>query len=105
VFARQKGGRFILRFDDTDVARSQLEYAIGIEQDLQRLGIVPDVTIRQSDRAALYDRAVEQLKASRALFHPLRLVLTGRENGPELAALLPLIGYARASARLSGSSV
>ena len=34
-------------------------------------------------------------------FIPLRLALTGRESGPELAALLPLIGRARASARLS----
>ena len=36
----------------------------------------------------------------RALFHPLRLALTGRETGPELAALLPLMGRARALARL-----
>jgi glutamyl-tRNA synthetase len=35
VFAKQKGGRFILRFDDTDVTRSKQEYAIGIEQDLR----------------------------------------------------------------------
>ena len=32
----------------------------------------------------------------------LRLALTGREQGPELAALLPLIGRAKAEARLSG---
>ena len=38
----------------------------------------------------------------RALFHPLRLALTGREAGPELKALLPLIGRQRALARLSG---
>jgi glutamyl-tRNA synthetase len=38
----------------------------------------------------------------RALFHPLRLALTGREQGPELKALLPLIGRARAEARLAG---
>ena len=38
----------------------------------------------------------------RALFHPLRLALTGRESGPELKALLPLIGRARALKRLSG---
>jgi glutamyl-tRNA synthetase len=46
------------------------------------------------------------LKAStgrkgRALFHPLRLALTGRESGPELAALLPLIGRIKALDRLS----
>jgi glutamyl-tRNA synthetase len=48
----------------------------------------------------------ERLKAAtgrkgRALYHPLRLALTGRETGPELAALLPLIGRVRALDRLS----
>lgn len=38
----------------------------------------------------------------RALFHPLRLALTAREAGPELRVLLPLIGRARAEARLNG---
>jgi glutamyl-tRNA synthetase len=38
----------------------------------------------------------------RALFHPLRLALTGREHGPELKKLLPLIGRGRALARLRG---
>jgi glutamyl-tRNA synthetase len=38
----------------------------------------------------------------RALFHPLRLALTGREHGPELKKLLPLIGRAKALARLHG---
>jgi glutamyl-tRNA synthetase len=40
-------------------------------------------------------------RKGRALFHPLRLALTGQEAGPELAALLPLIGRAKALARLS----
>ncbi len=38
----------------------------------------------------------------RSLFHPLRLALTGAESGPELKALLPLIGRARTEARLLG---
>lgn len=38
----------------------------------------------------------------RALFHPLRLALTGRDAGPELKTLLPLIGRTRAEARLRG---
>jgi glutamyl-tRNA synthetase len=37
----------------------------------------------------------------RALFHPLRLALTGEENGPEMAPLLPLIGAERAAKRLA----
>lgn len=41
-------------------------------------------------------------RKGRALFHPLRLALTAREQGPELKALLPLIGPERAAARLRG---
>ena len=52
---------------------------------------------------------VERIKAKtgvkgKALFLPLRLALTGREHGPELKNLLPLIGRERALARLSGST-
>lgn len=41
-------------------------------------------------------------RKGRALFHPLRLALTARETGPEMAGLLPLIGPAQAEARLKG---
>jgi glutamyl-tRNA synthetase len=40
----------------------------------------------------------------RGLFHPLRLALTGRGDGPELKKLLPLIGRAKALARLEGNT-
>lgn len=43
-------------------------------------------------------------RKGRELFHPLRIALTARENGPELRALLPLLGRARASARLRGET-
>jgi glutamyl-tRNA synthetase len=36
----------------------------------------------------------------RALFHPLRLALTSEDQGPEMAALLPLMGRARVAERL-----
>ena len=38
----------------------------------------------------------------KALFHPLRLALTGQESGPELKLLLPMIGRARTLERLRG---
>jgi len=41
----------------------------------------------------------------RHLFMPLRLALTGRAHGPEMAKLLPLIGREKAHARLTGSAV
>jgi glutamyl-tRNA synthetase len=40
----------------------------------------------------------------RALFHPLRLALTGRDSGPEMKKLLPLIGRERALVRLKGEA-
>jgi len=40
-------------------------------------------------------------RKGRALFHPLRLALTGREDGPELKSLLPLMGRRVCQARLS----
>ncbi|MBS0223341.1 MAG: glutamate--tRNA ligase [Proteobacteria bacterium] len=43
-------------------------------------------------------------RKGRALFHPLRLALTGRETGPEMAKLLPLIGRTKAAARLLGEA-
>jgi glutamyl-tRNA synthetase len=38
------------------------------------------------------------------LFRPLRLALTGRDHGPEMKDLLPLIGRVRAAARLRGEA-
>jgi len=38
------------------------------------------------------------------LIHPLRLALTARDSGPEMAALLPLIGQERAIARLRAAA-
>ncbi|WP_447727930.1 glutamate--tRNA ligase [Sphingomonas koreensis] len=43
-------------------------------------------------------------RKGKALFLPLRRALTGRDSGPDMAALLPLIGRDRALARLRGSS-
>ena len=43
-------------------------------------------------------------RRGRALFMPLRLALTGRERGPEMSRLLPLIGPDRARARLRAAA-
>src|SRR6218665_2061194 len=40
-------------------------------------------------------------RKGRSLFHPLRLALTGREDGPELKSLLPLLGRKVCRDRLS----
>ena len=43
-------------------------------------------------------------RKGKALFLPLRQALTGRDHGPEMAALLPLIGKDRALSRLRRNS-
>ncbi len=63
LLARKDDGRFILRLDDTDLARSSAESAAGIRDDLAWLGLVPDMEVRQSDRFALYDAALARLAA------------------------------------------
>jgi glutamyl-tRNA synthetase len=68
LFARQNEGAFILRFDDTDIARSKTEYAEQIERDLRWLGIVPDRTAYQSQRMDAYDKAAQALKDSGLLY-------------------------------------
>ncbi|NJR13731.1 MAG: glutamate--tRNA ligase [Phyllobacteriaceae bacterium] len=64
----QRGGVFVLRYDDTDVARSKVEYAEAIGRDLLWLGVVPDRVEWQSRRFALYDAAAETLKAAGLLY-------------------------------------
>lgn len=67
-FAKRYGGRFILRFDDTDMARSREEYAQAIEVDLDWLGVKPDLTVRQSQRFALYAAAAQKLRDAGLLY-------------------------------------
>ena len=61
--ARKSGGKFMLRIDDTDAARSKEEFVDAIRADLAWLGLDPDGEERQSDRLELYDAAFERLKA------------------------------------------
>ncbi|ODT72161.1 MAG: glutamate--tRNA ligase [Pelagibacterium sp. SCN 63-23] len=67
-FARRHGGQYVLRMDDTDLARSTREFADGIEADLAWLGVTPDLLVRQSDRDALYDAARDRLIAAGRLY-------------------------------------
>ncbi len=68
VFARGQGGKFVLRIDDTDLARSTQDYEIGIEADLTWLGLTWDERYNQSKRFDLYHRAMETLKAAGRLY-------------------------------------
>lgn len=69
LFAMKHGGRFVLRFDDTDAERSKQEYSDQINYDLHWLGIFPDLVRYQSRRMDVYAAAADQLKA-RGLLYP-----------------------------------
>lgn len=62
LFARAHGGRFLLRFDDTDTGRSREEYIEAIEHDLRWLGLTWDLSMRQSQRLDRYNEALQQLR-------------------------------------------
>lgn len=68
LFARRGDGTFILRFDDTDVARSKEEYVEGIREDLRWLGLNWDREIRQSERFDRYAAVVAMLKDAGRLY-------------------------------------
>ena len=68
LFAKARGGTFVLRIDDTDVERSTKENEEGIRRDLTWLGMTWDETFKQSDRFERYREAAEQLKAKGLLY-------------------------------------
>jgi glutamyl-tRNA synthetase len=72
-FARQHGGTFVLRIEDTDQARSTAESETAILESLRWLGLEwdegPDVggphaPYRQSERGAIYQRHADMLLES-----------------------------------------
>lgn len=64
LLAKQAGGRFLLRIDDTDAERSREDHVDAIRADLAWLGLVPDGEERQSARFALYEREFQKLIAA-----------------------------------------
>ena len=64
MIARQAGGTFILRLDDTDQERSKQEYADGIMADLDWLGLHWDRVEKQSLRLERYRAAADDLRAA-----------------------------------------
>ncbi|MBV6418232.1 MAG: Glutamate--tRNA ligase [Steroidobacteraceae bacterium] len=77
LYARQAGGRFLLRIEDTDAGRSTESYLDALVDDLRWLGLDwqegPDVggpaaPYRQSERTALYADFEERLRVTGAAY-------------------------------------
>ncbi|WP_114009015.1 glutamate--tRNA ligase [Cohaesibacter intestini] len=91
--------------------------------DIVDKGLPEDAVARSEDDSDFYAKALELLpnepwdgttwkawtnavksetgRKGKGLFMPLRVALTGRSHGPELAAFLPILGYQKTSDRLS----
>lgn len=68
LFAANQNGKFILRLDDTDLARSKPEFADAIERYLLWLGLKWDEKFCQSDRLVQYDAAFDALQSQGRLY-------------------------------------
>jgi glutamyl-tRNA synthetase len=64
LWARKADGKFILRLDDTDQARSEEAFVAAIREDLAWLGLHADEEERQSSRFGRYEAALERLRAA-----------------------------------------
>jgi glutamyl-tRNA synthetase len=63
LWAKHNGGTFLLRFEDTDKARSSDECEADIFEDLRWLGITPDEEpMRQTSRRARHAEVLERMK-------------------------------------------
>jgi glutamyl-tRNA synthetase len=62
LMAQKQKGQFILRYDDTDTARSTQEFADGIAADMAWLGIKPDRVEWQSKRFGRYNEVANDLR-------------------------------------------
>lgn len=101
LFAQRENGSFILRFDDTDVERSKIEFSDAIIEDLQWIGIEPAKIERQSERFSLYHTAVDKLKANGRLYACYETAEElDRRRKLQIARGLPPI-YDRAGLRLT----
>lgn len=101
LYAAAHHGRFVLRFDDTDAARSSEEFARGIEIDLEWLGVRPHAVFRQSERVALYAATAAQLRDSGRLYpcYETPEELEKRRKMQQARGLPPV--YDRAALRLT----
>ncbi|MAM33522.1 MAG: glutamate--tRNA ligase [Micavibrio sp.] len=68
LFARNQGGSYLLRIDDTDQERSKVEYEQAIEESLTWLGLDWDDKAHQRKRLDKYEAAIQKLKNDGRLY-------------------------------------
>ena len=62
LYAKNQGGKFLLRIEDTDKSRSESKYVESILESLDWLGINHDGSlVYQSERSSNYKNAINKL--------------------------------------------
>ncbi|MEK7589920.1 MAG: glutamate--tRNA ligase [Patescibacteria group bacterium] len=61
LFAKQNGGKFIIRIEDTDKERSTKEFEDDILEGFRWLGLKEDEFYRQSERTDIYKKYIQQM--------------------------------------------
>jgi glutamyl-tRNA synthetase len=61
LFSRKHGGKFILRIEDTDLARNKPEYETDIHDQFAWLRLTPDETYKQSEHLPRHMECLKQL--------------------------------------------
>ncbi len=68
LYARQHGGAYALRIEDTDKERSKEEWTTSLIEDLAWLGLLHDDFAKQSERTALYVEKLNELIAKNVAY-------------------------------------
>ena len=61
LYAKQNGGKFVVRIEDTDKERSTKEFEKNILDSLEWLGLEHDDFVRQSERTEIYKKYLDKL--------------------------------------------
>ncbi|MGB8692001.1 MAG: glutamate--tRNA ligase [Steroidobacteraceae bacterium] len=122
LLARRGGGRFVLRIEDTDAARSSEAHILALEQELRWLGLDWDEgpgrpgaagPYRQSERAAIYAPLLARLEqldlaypcfCSAAELELSRRAQLGAGRPPRYAGTCASLDQGARAARLAGGA-
>jgi glutamyl-tRNA synthetase len=92
LYARQKGGKFLLRIEDTDLARSTDESTRSILEGLEWLGLTPDEeVVFQSNNADNHREAAQRLLAEGKAYRDF----TPKEDKPDANVKQAIVDRAR----------
>ncbi len=84
LYAKQHGGKFILRIEDTDKERSKPEYETDIIESLKWLGLNYDELYKQSDRGEVYKKYLKKLISDDLAYEAEDKVIRFRNPGKDV---------------------